>query len=329
MADVIGNNKVSKRKERNKTTVIIKSNTNNVQHGNQGNNQTTSPPTNHRTRLYLSTKKLINKEHGDEIAKDKSSCKDLSFDSGYFGGTATTNHLENNDVIRKIPTEVHAVKYRCIPVYQPEIVRTGMIHEKVTSTKSATMGTPKRSETSRPVESEEALLHKKWASQTIEPTQEPVDFLPRSAEFISNIKEKFRQERERKIDQLKKESQKNSLTITTNDRTSDGVKNREYKHTRSRSSDIQELQNFPGKEFKRSHSCKQYPIERATVGSQSSKVNRRASYNVHNTSRSSPRNQSSASTVYDSRMEQGKVAAFASALENAGWHKKPLIASNW
>ena len=174
-------------------------------------------------------------------------------------------------------------------------------------------------------EGDEELLHKKWGSQTIEPTQEPVDFVPRSAEFINNIKEKFRLERERKIEQLKKAETRRRPAPA-----------KEYRHVRSRSDTHAE--NATGKEFKRSLSCKKYAIEHTTVGSQSPKYHRRASYNVHNTACRSlslstgerTKNQvTTTSTVYDSRTEQGKVAAFAKSLENARWHKKPLTVSNW
>ena len=265
------------------------------------------------------------KDYEDEEKPNKSASKDLSFDSGYFG-TASSNHHDNsNDVIRKQPTEVHPVKYRCIPVYQPEIVQTGMFHSKVKTLMKKKLA-EEEEEKEDGEKSEDKLVHKKWGSQTIEPTQEPFDFVPRSAEFINNIKEKFRQERERKIEQLKM-AETRRRTPTT----------KEYRHVRSQSDTLD--QNGPGKEFKRSHSCKQYPIEHTMVGLQSPKYHRRASYNVHNTtSRSSStaagsgttkNHVSATSTVYDSRTEQRKVAAFAKSLENTPWPKKPVIASNW
>ena len=277
----------------------------------------------------MSTKKSSSKDYGDEKVEKlntPTTSKDLSFDSGYFG-TASSNYHDNNtnEVIRKQPTEVHPVKYRCIPIYQPEIVQTGMFHNRVK--KGSVRKITPQGESDRKGDAEESgeeLLHKKWGSQTLEPTQEPVDFVPRSAEFINNIKEKFRQERERKIEQLKKAETRRRAAPA-----------KEYRHVRSRSDTHAE--NLSAGEFKRSHSCKKYAIEHTTVGSQSPKYHRRASYNVHNTaSRSQSSNGdgarkqfSTTSTVYDSRTEQGKVAAFAKSLENARWHNKPLTVSNW
>ena len=319
VADIIeSSTEQSKRpgNKNNKTTVTIKSNNSNSNQGNPNSNHS------NRTKLFLSTKMSSSKDYEDEEKPNKSASKDLSFDSGYFG-TASSND-NSNDVIRKQPTEVHPVKYRCIPVYQPEIVQTGMFHSKVKTLMKKKLAEEEEKENGE--KSEDKLVHKKWGSQTIEPTQEPFDFVPRSAEFINNIKEKFRQERERKIEQLKMAETRRKTPTP-----------KEYRHVRSQSDTLD--QNGPGKEFKRSHSCKQYPIEHTMVGLQSPKYHRRASYNVHNTtSRSSStaagscttKNQVSAtSTVYDSRTEQGKVAAFAKSLENTPWRKKPVVASNW
>ena len=183
--------------------------------------------------------------------------------------------------------EIHSVKYRCIPVYQPEYVKTATIHTKEALSVIA----------EQKKQNEIQNLHKKWGSQTIEPTQAPVEYVPRSAEFVNSIRDKFQREREEKIEILKKESQRSA----------------DFKHVRSQSC------------------SKHYPIERRVIGTQSPKYHRRATFGTLDISRNpnlgkTPNN---SPTVYDTKKEKNKVSAFAQALENAAWRKKGVTASNW
>jgi len=263
--------------------------------------------------VFLSTRKTASqnqREEKDEYQNINSN--NVSFDSGYFGTNSSPTTIDNSmsgisvqNNNRKIvsPTikrkesfnpsknndtmEIHSVKYRCIPVYQPEYVKTATIHSK--ETLSVIDEQKKKYETDN--------LHKKWGSQTIEPTQPPVEYLPRSVEFVNIIKEKFHQERDRKIEILKKESQ----LVTT--------------------STAKELKQV------RSQSCnKHYPIERRVIGIQSPKYQRRANFGTLDIPAKIPCN---SNTVYDTKKEKNKVSAFAQTLENATWRKKTVTASNW
>ena len=283
-----------------RTTVKISSHRNsNVSSKSVGNSRQ------NRTKVFIAS----NSQHEDRSTEEKKetfeelNSNNSSFDSGYFGTNSsppiqddTFFHHGNNEVKLKTsgswskqknePLEIHSVKYRCIPVYQPEIVKTGKLHGK------ESLSVINENEHSIP-------LHKKWGSQTIEPTQEPFGYVPRSAVLINNIKEKFRKERERKMDLIKRDS----------------VNHRS-----------------PSKEFKqtRTSSSKQFPIEKTVVGSQSPKFHKKAAYGMMNYSRgSNTHTPCNSSTVYDAKAEKSKVAAFAHALENAAWRKKSVAGHCW
>lgn len=248
-----------------------------------------------------------------------------SFDSGFFGtnssppvnevlhsvATPKDSGGENSSSVnstaeknKRQPMEVHSVKYRCIPVYQLEYTKTGTIHNK-----EGALEVISEENKQKHYEQNEAgaTIHRKWGSQTIEPTQDPVEYIPRSAEIINITKEKFQKEREKKMELLKTESRR----IDT--------------MTRSRS-----VENSPSLGYKRVRVQKQFPIETNVVGTTPSPrfIRRVATYGVvNNRSRTVPSSPCTSPTVYGRASEKEKILAFTHALGTAAWRKRSVLSA--
>lgn len=235
-----------------------------------------------------------------------------SSDSGYFGANPSTALQESGyhqtSVITKEnveydsqkdlvsekpknqPVEVHSVKYRCIPVYQLEYTKTGTIHNKE--------GLEVISEENKQKHQQGTVnkIHRKWGSQTIEPTQDPVEHVPRSAEIINSAKKKFEKERERKMEHLKTQSRR--------------------------------IENSPALAFKKIRTQRQYSVEsNVTETSNNKPTDQRTTYGGVNKSRTAPSTPCSSPRVYSRSSEKEKILAFTHALENAAWRKRSVLSA--
>lgn len=200
--------------------------------------------------------------------------------------------------------EVHSATYRCIPVYQPEYTKTGTVHAKEAL---ALISEERKSRQYK--QREVGRIHKKWGSQTIEPTQDKAEYIPRSAEIINNIKDKLQKVREKKIELLHSAVKTKRAPVLS-------AAARRESMTRSKS-----VGYPPEQENEQAQRPKE---ELPQQTKPSPRVYRRATYGYINKSRTVPVI-NSAPTSYERNTEREKIIAFTHALENAAWRKRSVL----